>query len=493
MKAASLYLIATLLLLITSMPMAQQPAAVTIANRGPERDPNMPYDMVGKPVFPTDWPVPIYWTADPDLTIPYIYFKLPSGGDGAAGVYLGFNESGSWLHNKIDGKTYIWNLKTHTATVGGGKIEDLPTSVLASLRNSAVLGVLARRGVSVAGPEADPNMPHTDTPHGGLVSWGYIMPESTLPTVNVGNFEATYLGFNERGTWMESLWDGKLYLWNGATQTVIEAAKTRFDVPLDLKNQSLTMQGIVAHLRAHPGDKGTKVSSSKHPEADPNLADDKATHDTTPFAYDYAEGAGTVPAILIRGTAGTGVYLGFNERGSWVKSIWDGNTYVWNAGQKHLELGATSDRDLPAKLKNPSPALDSLIARAAVRSPDTVAKEQAAAVVAHTSGDAYGSSTRINGSKVTIVGGVLKFTLDDPESPDHGKQVIYKVTRSNGPAMPMGAPNTSSGIAGTWIADDPRTKDGVVMFIVKDDNTIVGTVFHGLAAQAMKTMATSGH
>jgi len=38
MKAVSLHVVATLLLLSASASMAQQPAPVVIANRGPERD-----------------------------------------------------------------------------------------------------------------------------------------------------------------------------------------------------------------------------------------------------------------------------------------------------------------------------------------------------------------------------------------------------------------------------------------------------------------------
>jgi hypothetical protein len=54
-----------------------------------------------------------------------------------------------------------------------------------------------------------------------------------------------------------------------------------------------------------------------------------------------------------------------------------------------------------------------------------------------------------------------------------------------------GAP-PPAGIAGTWIADDPGNKDAIILFTVKDEHAVVGTVMSGLAAEAMKRMGAGG-
>jgi hypothetical protein len=45
-----------------------------------------------------------------------------------------------------------------------------------------------------------------------------------------------------------------------------------------------------------------------------------------------------------------------------------------------------------------------------------------------------------------------------------------------------------TGVTGAWIADDPKNKDGIILFIVKDGNTVAGTPQSGMFAQAIKRM-----
>jgi hypothetical protein len=99
------------------------------------------------------------------------------------------------------------------------------------------------------------------------------------------------------------------------------------------------------------------------------------------------------------------------------------------------------------------------------------------------------SAAQLRGSGASVNAGTLTFTLDEPGSPASGKRVTYRVTRSTNPAM-MNDPNApaASGNAGTWIADDPNDKDGIILFVVKEEGTVVGTVQTGMVAQAMKRM-----
>jgi len=224
---------------------------------------------------------------------------------------------------------------------------------------------------------------------------------------------------------------------------------------------------------------------------------------------------GSTPIVSFRKPAGPGSYLGFNEKGTWIRNEWDRKVYVWNLKDKSLTLGAESDAGVPLDLRNPSPDMKDLIANATGHGsagvtsastkgrntpyiPPSVAGDgnaqhtgsQAAVPAPKTPpSNPMGTSRPFKGTGASIKAGVLTFLLDDPSSPDNGKPMSLKVVRS-----PMNNPNAAkpNGIAGAWIGEDPRNT-GVVfsLFVQGESGPVSGNAMTGLAAEALKKMMSA--
>lgn len=110
---------------------------------------------------------PVYWSYGVS-TRPMVNFKLPA----AEAYYLGFNEKGSMLQNKANGKVFYWKLSNPINAAGTltpifDSIFDIPVEELESLKNTdqAVRSLLAKKGAvpkpGTVAPQQPP-APNTD-------------------------------------------------------------------------------------------------------------------------------------------------------------------------------------------------------------------------------------------------------------------------------------------------------------------------------------------
>jgi hypothetical protein len=242
------------------------------------------------------------------------------------------------------------------------------------------------------------------------------------------------------------------------------------------------------------------------PEEDPNMP-------LLPYAIPgapltWSPGRGDAPLVTFFRPRSNGTYLGFNDKGSWIRNQGDGKIYIWNLKDQSLTLGAENDAGVPLDLRNPSSFMKGIIVDAAGHgsSGTTVASNKGkngtpyippgvagdgnaqysggeapspAPVTAHPAG----ASRQIRGTGATIKAGVLTFILDDPASPDNGKPVSLKVMR------PMNHPGAAkaNGIAGAWLGEDPKNRDVVMSLYVQGENGAVsGTAMTGFAAETLR-------
>lgn len=216
----------------TSTPPANSSSASTAAVPQPGQklvaDPRLPY--------PSGRTLGLQWTymgCAPWLR-PRVWFlgqHIALNTANADGIYLGYDERGSWILNRYDGKVYLWN----GTTVGPDAIrrDDVPKGVLtntsSTIRRLARDGRLAQRPANEA---QDPNMP---PPYGSArgVDWVYIA-DSTVPLISVMGVDEDYLGFNDRGSWYANR-NGVIYVFQPASSTLMtQVAPKLQDVPKDV-------------------------------------------------------------------------------------------------------------------------------------------------------------------------------------------------------------------------------------------------------------------
>jgi hypothetical protein len=216
----------------TSTPPANSSSPSTTASpipgQKPVADPRLPY--------PSGRTVGLQWTymgCAPWLR-PRVWFlgqHIAANTTNADGIYLGYDERGSWILNRYDGKVYLWN----GTTVGPDAIrrDDVPKTVLTNTSSTARR--LARDGQLALKPSKqaqDPNMP---PPYGSArgVDWVYI-GESTVPVMSVMGVDEDYLGFNDRGSWYANR-NGTIYVFQPTSSTFsTEVAPKLQDVPKDV-------------------------------------------------------------------------------------------------------------------------------------------------------------------------------------------------------------------------------------------------------------------
>src|SRR5579863_694872 len=211
--------------------------------RDPEADPNLP----GMVIIPgtlspfTNTPLRLMWTfAGGDIGGPELTIVDPQNNPDIHGAdYLGWNGEGSWLRAD-NGKIVVWNYKKNSITERYKSFDALPTSVLASLKNSeSQQDYLASRQAKPAprqepptqvaadsavkqffqNPQADPNLPGLESPVGPLkVSWNYSGGNTAYPSLGVNDpsrptlHSVEYFGWNEEGSLLRGD-DGKVYVW----------------------------------------------------------------------------------------------------------------------------------------------------------------------------------------------------------------------------------------------------------------------------------------
>lgn len=247
---------------------------------------------------------------------------------------------------------------------------------------------------------------------------------------------------------------------------------------------------------------------NRGPEDDPNMPNLPYALPNAPLFW--TPGSNHSPQVnFTKYPQGPGTYLGFNDKGSWIKNDADGKVYVWNLKDRSLTMGAANEYEVPMDLRNPSDILKGrMLARAGQGKPSTTVPNNngrttpyippnaaGAGNAPHAAGEGRtetvganpaGTSKAFKGSGAAISAGVLTFTLDDPSSSDNGKQMSFSVARSA-----MNNPNAanSNGIAGAWLGEDPKNKDVIVsLYVQGEGGAVSGTVMTGLAAEALKRM-----
>ncbi len=292
--------------------------------------------------------------------------------------------------------------------------------------------------------------------------------------------------------------------------------------PMQMRHYALAKAAIAASLTTTVLSLGIALAQSKPganasdtaihlvvngPEDDPNMPELPYAIPGAPIFWIPQDG---IPQVTFLKPRSVGAYLGFNEKGSWIRNSADNKAYVWNLKDQTLTLGAESEAGVPLNLRNPSLLIKTLIAKATGRGTTgaTVANNNKAGSTpyippdlagdgnaqhgggeAHSGNSAPGTansasaSRQIRGSGATIKAGVLTFILDDPTSPDNGKPVSLKVMRA---AMTNPNAAKANGIAGAWLAEDPKNKDGVISLYVQENGAVSGTAMTGFAAETLK-------
>jgi hypothetical protein len=136
------------------------------------------------------------------------------------------------------GRVYLWNGSAKTLEPVAANWWQIPLD----LRNPSVLlqaliyyrtHEFRRQG---GGRMPDPNLPPSlpDVAQSALpIRWDYQILENGNPRVTVVTEAVAdrYLGFDERGTWLQSLSDGTIYTWDFRTLTLIRIASRLGNVP----------------------------------------------------------------------------------------------------------------------------------------------------------------------------------------------------------------------------------------------------------------------
>ena len=269
-----------------------------------------------------------------------------------------------------------------------------------------------------------------------------------------------------------------------------------------------------AFSQSKPGGPGSASSQvvTNGPEQDPNMPNLPYAYPGAPIIWSLSD---ETTQIRFLKPSSQGSYLGFNEKGSWIKNGDDGKFYVWNIKDRSLTLGADKESGVPLDLRNPSHYMTSIIiAKASGQGntgtqvannnkgrrtpyiPPSVAgdgnaqqggeKRTDTSVPGTNAVNPVGASRTFRGTAATIKAGVLTFTLDDPASAENGKPVSLNVTRSA-----MNNPNTAkpNGIAGAWLGEDPKNKNVIFsLYVQGEGGAVSGSMMTGMAAEVLKRM-----
>jgi hypothetical protein len=348
--------------------------------------------------------------------------------------------------------------------------------------SSAVAGEISR------GPQEDPNFPPLTHMIEGPIYW---TGSSTSPEVHFFNpaADVEYLGFNEKGSLIRNMGNGKVYCWKltnpqtmAGTLTVV--ANNYKEVPLDvlasLQNAPQSVQYWLEKNRKAPHGS----------ERDPNLP--PLVHVTDAPLY-WSYGDSTTPFVQFKNPASEALYLGFNEKGSLIRHQGNGKIYYWKlldpkAMTGSLTVAANSYKEVSNEtfesLRNPGVVTRDrveMINKAAHPAP--IPPPPPPPPHSDKSGGLFGSNPRntlqglapaagtpaagspadIVGKNASVQAGVLTFTLADGS-----RSKPYTVVR---PTFMASAPQ-ATGVAGTWVATGGGGKG--IMFNVRADNSLTG-------------------
>lgn len=204
-------------------------------------------------------------------------------------------------------------------------------------------------------------LPVLDWVQAGDPNSGVNIPTVLLPKLeNKPAVWADYLGFIDgEGALLEAGPRGAVYVFNGSARTLSRRYGSLEQIPetalAALKNRKyvyVSSRDVLSVATAAEAEAGSAAApaAAKPYEADPNLAG--APLDDYPLIWDPSRTNFNVklPQLAQRVPA---VYLGFNERGSWIASAL-GKLYLWNLPGKTLVQASDSWWDAPLDLRNPS-------------------------------------------------------------------------------------------------------------------------------------------
>jgi hypothetical protein len=301
------------------------------------------------------------------------FMPRPLCGPKTSGEYLGFIDgTGSLVENYRGGDrgVYLFNGAAHTLTKQYDSITAVPAGVLAVLRNREYVFDAPQDKVGVAvgtgpvpgalkGQEPDPNLPlnlGNDGQTGFPLAWqmygSTTQPSVTIRVAGRAAGMGLYLGFNERGSWVVSLGDNQVYVWNLQTKSLIVGAANGWGTPLDLANPSPLMQAIL-YYDAHQYSSAQGEGPRPDPNFPPTLTESAQLG--LPVRWSYADDAhpgniATNLSLLLKGTPemAPANYLGFNARGAWLRDQNDNRVYAWDFKTLQLVVLASRLTTVPA-------------------------------------------------------------------------------------------------------------------------------------------------
>lgn len=267
----------------------------------------------------------------------------------------------------------------------------LGLAALASGQLSMAPNLIGRQLLAGPNPQEDPNFPGasgkvtiadlggdiTWTKHQGVVldwhqagdpDFGVNIPQVMVPRLPSGRPPgvADYLGFIAgQGSLLELGTKGGIYLFNGPARTLTKKYDTIDQVPPDvlaaLKNRKYIYESSrdpvnVLTAALAEADRATVPTAAKPYEADANLAG--MPGDNFPLTWDEPRTSFMVKLPQAQPVAA--MYMGFNERGSWIASAL-GKLYLWNLPSKTLVEVSDNWWDAPLDLRNPSAPLQAMI------------------------------------------------------------------------------------------------------------------------------------
>jgi hypothetical protein len=354
----------------------------------PHADPNLP-GPVGRHVVPGG--TGLYWVYVPHpsglnpLAPVVCFLPVPQGcGQQTSAQYLGYVDGKGSLIQSRDGAVYLFDGRTLVRQYDS--IDALPAEVLAALRNrqfvynsvkdrfgappdAAAEGLPAR--IPIPRQRPDPNLPGNlgnDSQTGFPLGW-QLFGTTTQPSLMVIRLAGPaagagmYLGFNERGSWLVSTGDTRVYVWNLQAKSLSPSVANAWQAPLDLANPSPLMQAIL-YYDTHR----YSLSPSKGPAPDPNFPPTLANVPlgTLPVHWEYPDYLHPGSRVFNLSVevyevppGDEAMYLGFNERGAWIRDEVDLHIYAWNFRTLKLALLASRLSNVPtdviASLHNADP------------------------------------------------------------------------------------------------------------------------------------------
>lgn len=340
-----------------------------------QKDPNMP-----PLVHVTD--APLAWSYGSSST-PFVQFKNPAND----ALYLGFNENGSMIRNQGNGKIYYWKLtdsKTMmgTLTVAFKSYQDIPLDVLAALQNP---GTVVREKLALGGksaqpattpqqqsqnpdksggiigdkPQKDPNFPPLTSMNDPSVPIYWTVGNATKPVVHFKNpaSDVEYLGFNEKGSMIRNMGNGKVYRWNLKENSLTVVANSYKEIPLDeLASLQNAPDSVKYYLAQHGRTAQPATASQQQPQNPDNhqearqvpvpaagvpadITGKNASVKNGVLTFNLADGTKSKPYTVVRPAFMANTPQAADVAGTWIAMEDGGKAMMFNVRADHTVTG----------------------------------------------------------------------------------------------------------------------------------------------------------